>query len=133
TACERSLVKVQSLGTAPVDDPAGLCVNGCGYTRRTPDIHPREWVEAMPATADEKDAIHKLEVRIAEISTSLSFIKWIGVFLAGCAVTGLTFLYNSGQRVTRIEDAVVALQRDSAKLKTDFKARDRHISESLYR
>jgi hypothetical protein len=74
----------------------------------------------MPATADEK-AIHQLEVRLAEISTSLSFIKWIGTFLAGCAVALLVFFYQAGQRVTRIEDAVVALQKDFAEVKSDLK------------
>jgi hypothetical protein len=37
------------------------------------------------------------------------------------------------RQATHIETTVAALQKDFAELKTDFKARDKHISESLDR
>ncbi len=74
----------------------------------------------MPATANET-AIHKLEIQIAEINNSLKFIKWIGVFMATCALGLLAFSFNAIQKITQIDDAVASLKKDTTELGQEVK------------
>ena len=87
----------------------------------------------MPATPDESATIHKLEVRVSEINTSLKFIKWAGGFLSLCALGFLAFEFASVQRLARIEDVILALQKDSDEMRSDSKERNRRIADSLER
>lgn len=87
----------------------------------------------MPATADESAMIRKLEVQISEMNISLKFIKWIGAFLVLSAVGFFGFEYTAVQRLVRIEDAILALQKDAAEMRSNSKERNRQITDSLDR
>jgi hypothetical protein len=87
----------------------------------------------MPASADEDAEIRELEVQVSEINSSLKFIKWIGGFLSVCAIGFLAYDFASVQRLARIEDAILALQKDSAELRSDLKERNQRIANSLDR
>jgi hypothetical protein len=87
----------------------------------------------MPATPDESATIYKLEIQVTEINTSLKFVKWIGAFLVLAAMAFIGFEYASVQRLVRIEDAILALQKDAADMRSDLKERNREIAGSLDR
>jgi hypothetical protein len=87
----------------------------------------------MPATVDENAAIRKLELQVAEINTSLKFIKLIGGFLALSAVGLFGFEYTAVQRLVRIEQAILALQKESAEMRADSRERNATIASSLER
>jgi erythromycin esterase-like protein len=76
-------------------------------------------------------AIHGLEVEVAKINNSLSFLRWIGVTLVAIGLGVLTFSYGAVRKATQIEDAVTGLQKDSAELRNDFKARDNQFSKAI--
>jgi phage shock protein A len=71
--------------------------------------------------------VHDLRTEVAKINTSLNWAKGIGASLFACALGILTFAYRVDQKVTHMEDAVVALQKDSA----ETKARDKLLADSL--
>ncbi len=87
----------------------------------------------MPASADENAEIRQREVPVSEIDSSLTFLKWIGGFLSLCAMGILAFEFASVQRLTRIEDAIHALQKDSAEMRSDLRERNQRIADSLDR
>ncbi len=117
--------------------------------------------ELTDAIRELRGEVSTLRVEIAKINTSLNWAKGIGVILAGSAVTILILAFSVAHRATQLEDAVVALQKDSsqikdavvalqkdfgrtegtivalqgtfAEFKADFKARDKQIADSLDR
>jgi apolipoprotein N-acyltransferase len=79
------------------------------------------------------DAIQGLTAQVAVINHRLDFIRRVGWVLALWALGMLGTALYVVRQATRIEDTVAVMQKDFAELKTDFKARDKHISESLDR
>jgi hypothetical protein len=64
--------------------------------------------------------VHALEIKVADINTSLKFIKGIGVFLATCGLGILGSAFYAVHRATQIEGAVVALQKDTGEMRADI-------------
>lgn len=73
----------------------------------------------------------QLRNEVATTNNSLSWVIRIGTSLVACMLAILTFAYRVDQRATRTEEAVVALQANFAEFKTDFKARDKQLADSL--
>src|SRR4051812_12772754 len=86
------------------------------------------------------DAIDGLRTEVAElrkdvarINTSLNWARAIGGIIAASAVSLLILAFGVAHRATQIEDAVATLQKDTAELKADFRARDDRLSQALGR
>jgi hypothetical protein len=77
------------------------------------------------------DSVHTLDKQVTEINVSPRCIKWIGVFVATCGVGILGISYIVVQKATRIEDAVITLQKETADLKRDSKERDTQFLTAL--
>jgi len=87
----------------------------------------------------------ELRLEGAKINTSLRWAKAIGTVLAGAALTGLWYTYQAVRHVTALEASVAILQQDSAQIKgvvlalqkdtavlqSDSKARDAQFSKAL--
>src|SRR5262245_41339368 len=109
------------------------------YNRHT----PRGWTMPLTVTdlAEEvresnrrlTDAVQNLASQVAVINHRLNFIGRLGWVLALWALGMLGTAFYVMRQASHIETTVAALQKDFAELKTDFKARDKHISESLDR
>jgi hypothetical protein len=79
------------------------------------------------------DSVQRLEVRTAVIEDRLGSIRKIGWTLAMTAIGLLGSAFFVVHRAAQIEGAVVTLQGNFAEFKTDFKARDKQIADSLDR
>jgi hypothetical protein len=80
----------------------------------------------MPATPEEKTTIHALEVQIARIDTLVKVIGGAVVFAS------MSFGYAAYQ-AGRIVNSVDSMKESIAELRSDFKARDAQVAESLAR
>jgi hypothetical protein len=118
----------------PASAPPPVPVPAKGPQRQAWDLKGLSQEDiVMPATLDESATIYKLEIQVAEINTSLKFVKWIGALLALAAMVFIGFEYASVQRLVRIEDAILAVQKDAADMRSDLKERNREIAGSLDR
>jgi hypothetical protein len=79
------------------------------------------------------EAIAGLRTEVAELRKDVGWVVKIGGTLVACMLVLLGFAYRVDQRAARTEDAVIALQANFAEFKTDFKARDKQIADSLDR
>ena len=91
--------------------------------------------------------VSDLKVHVAEINTNLRWLKGIGRIVAGSAVGILiligTGVYRFGRvenamvdlqgRMGRVEAAVIGLQKDTADLRLEIKARDERLNHTLDR